>query len=73
MADKNVTRGEMLYEGKAKQVFATDKKDLVLVHFKDDATAFNGEGQIEDKGIINNKLSASFFALLNRPVYRHTL
>jgi len=66
MADKNVARGEMLYEGKAKQVFATDNANLVLIHFKDDATAFNGEkkGQIEDKGIINNKLSASFFRLL---------
>jgi phosphoribosylaminoimidazole-succinocarboxamide synthase len=66
MADKNVVRGEMLYEGKAKQVFATDRNDLVLIHFKDDATAFNGEkkGQIEDKGIINNKLSASFFRLV---------
>jgi phosphoribosylaminoimidazole-succinocarboxamide synthase len=66
MADKNITRGEMLYEGKAKQIFATDKKELVLVHFKDDATAFNGEkkGQIEEKGIINNKLSASFFRLV---------
>jgi phosphoribosylaminoimidazole-succinocarboxamide synthase len=66
MADKNITRGEMLHEGKAKQIFATDKKELVLVHFKDDATAFNGEkkGQIEEKGIVNNKLSASFFRLV---------
>ncbi|MDR2073450.1 MAG: phosphoribosylaminoimidazolesuccinocarboxamide synthase [Spirochaetaceae bacterium] len=59
-------RGNMLYEGKAKQVYAAPNKDLVIIHYKDDATAFNGEkkGQIENKGIINNKLSASFFRLL---------
>ena len=33
---------EMLYEGKAKQVFATENPDIVMVHYKDDATAFNG-------------------------------
>jgi phosphoribosylaminoimidazole-succinocarboxamide synthase len=66
MADKNVAKGKMLYEGKAKQVYETDHADLVLIHYKDDATAFNGEkkGQIEDKGVINNKLSASFFRLI---------
>ncbi|MDR2312942.1 MAG: phosphoribosylaminoimidazolesuccinocarboxamide synthase [Spirochaetaceae bacterium] len=59
-------RGAMLYEGKAKQIYAAPSKDLVIIHYKDDATAFNGEkkGQIENKGIINNKLSASFFRLL---------
>jgi phosphoribosylaminoimidazole-succinocarboxamide synthase len=66
MADKNVEKGAMLYEGKAKQVYGTSNPDLVIIHFKDDATAFNGEkkGLIEDKGVINNKLSASFFRLL---------
>ncbi|MDR2767010.1 MAG: phosphoribosylaminoimidazolesuccinocarboxamide synthase [Treponema sp.] len=66
MADKNVTLGKMLYEGKAKQVFESDSKDLVVIRYKDDATAFNGEkkGQIEEKGIINNKVSASLFRLL---------
>jgi phosphoribosylaminoimidazole-succinocarboxamide synthase len=66
MADKQIELGAMLYEGKAKQVYAAPNKDLVIIHYKDDATAFNGEkkGQIEDKGIINNKLSASFFRLL---------
>jgi phosphoribosylaminoimidazole-succinocarboxamide synthase len=66
MADKNVEKGAMLYEGKAKQVYGTSNGDLVIIHFKDDATAFNGEkkGLIEDKGIINNKLSASFFRLI---------
>jgi phosphoribosylaminoimidazole-succinocarboxamide synthase len=66
MADKNVEKKALLYEGKAKQVYETSNRDLVIIHFKDDATAFNGEkkGLIEDKGIINNKLSASFFRLL---------
>lgn len=59
---------EMLYEGKAKKVFVTDQEGQYLVQYKDDATAFNGEkkGQIEDKGIINNKLSALFFNELEK-------
>lgn len=59
---------EMLYEGKAKKVFVTDQEEQYLVEYKDDATAFNGEkkGQIEDKGIINNKLSALFFKELEK-------
>ncbi len=50
---------EMLYEGKAKQVFATDDDNIVMVHYKDDATAGDGakKGTIKDKGIVNNKLS----------------
>ena len=57
---------EMLYEGKAKQIFTTEKADEVLVYFKDDATAFNGEkkGTIHDKGIFNNRISTFFFELL---------
>ncbi|MDR0599686.1 MAG: phosphoribosylaminoimidazolesuccinocarboxamide synthase [Treponema sp.] len=57
---------KILYSGKAKQVYAAPDKDLVIIHYRDDATAFNGEkrGRIEDKGIINNKLSARFFRLL---------
>ncbi len=49
----------MLYEGKAKQVFSTNDKDVVMVHYKDDATAGDGEkkGSIKDKGIVNNTLS----------------
>jgi len=63
-----VTQGKELYEGKAKKVFATDKDDLVIIHYKDDATAFNGEkkGQIEDKGIMNNRIAAGLFELLAR-------
>jgi phosphoribosylaminoimidazole-succinocarboxamide synthase len=55
-----------LYEGKAKQVFATDDPALVIMHYKDDATAFNGEkkGQIEDKGVLNNRIAAGLFELL---------
>ncbi|WP_425060363.1 Phosphoribosylaminoimidazole-succinocarboxamide synthase [Sporomusa carbonis] len=55
-----------LYEGKAKQIFATDNPDELLVYFKDDATAFNGEkrGTIDNKGILNNKISVFFFNLL---------
>lgn len=65
MPEHKVVRGDMLYEGKAKQVF-TAGDGLVLIHFKDDATAFNGEkkGRIGEKGVINNKLSALFFRFL---------
>ena len=50
---------EMLYEGKAKQVFATDNAGVVMVHYKDDATAGDGakKGTIQDKGVVNNILS----------------
>ena len=50
---------EMLYEGKAKQVFATENPEIVMVHYKDDATAFNGlkKGTIEGKGVINNRVT----------------
>ena len=50
---------EMLYEGKAKQVFATDDPEVVMVHYKDDATAFNGlkKGTITGKGVINNRVT----------------
>jgi len=57
---------EMLYEGKAKKIYATDDKDRVVVYYKDDATAFNGEkkGQIEDKGVMNNAITSALFQLL---------
>ena len=57
---------EMLYEGKAKRVYKTDVKDRYWIEYKDDATAFNGEkkGQILDKGIVNNKMSALLFQML---------
>lgn len=57
---------EMLYEGKAKKVFKTDDSDRYIVEYKDDATAFNGEkkGSIHDKGVVNNKMSALLFKML---------
>ena len=57
---------EQLYEGKAKKVFATDDANLVIVSYKDDATAFNGEkkGTIAGKGAINNVMSNHMFQLL---------
>lgn len=57
---------EMLYEGKAKKIYTTDDKDRVVVYYKDDATAFNGEkkGQIEDKGVMNNAITSALFQLL---------
>jgi phosphoribosylaminoimidazole-succinocarboxamide synthase len=68
MNEVKVTQGKELYEGKAKKIFATDKDDLVIIHYKDDATAFNGEkkGQIEDKGIMNNRIAAGLFELLGQ-------
>jgi len=61
-----MTKGEVIYEGKAKIMYATDNPAQTLVYFKDDATAGNGEkhGVIKDKGIINNKISEYFFKLL---------
>ncbi|HIR32230.1 MAG TPA: phosphoribosylaminoimidazolesuccinocarboxamide synthase [Candidatus Faecousia faecavium] len=52
-------KGKQLYEGKAKKVFATEDPQLLIVSYKDDATAFNGlkKGSIAGKGIINNQMS----------------
>lgn len=54
-----MTKREQLYEGKAKKVFATDDSELLIVSYKDDATAFNGlkKGIIAGKGVINNRMS----------------
>ncbi|GAA0070724.1 phosphoribosylaminoimidazolesuccinocarboxamide synthase [Clostridium sardiniense] len=58
---------EMLYEGKAKQIFRTDKENEVIVHYKDDATAFNGEkkASIDNKGVLNNAITSNIFEMLN--------
>ena len=58
--------GELLYEGKAKRVFASDQPDRVLVEFKNDATAFNAQkrAQLEDKGRLNCQISARLFEAL---------
>ena len=55
----NIEKKEQLYEGKAKKVYATNDPNLVIVDYKDDATAFNGEkkGTITGKGVINNKMT----------------
>ena len=57
---------EMLYEGKAKKVFATEDADKVIVDYKDDATAFNGQkkGTIIGKGVVNNKMTNFLFKKL---------
>ena len=57
---------EFIYEGKAKQVYASDKENLIIIHFKDDATAGNGakKGTIVNKGAINNKITAKIFKML---------
>jgi len=59
---------EQLYEGKAKKVFATEDASVVIVDYKDDATAFNGEkkGTIVGKGAINNVMSNHMFQLLEK-------
>ena len=61
-----MTQMEQIYEGKAKKVYATDDPDCVIVSYKDDATAFNGQkrGTIVGKGVVNNKVSNHFFKLL---------
>ncbi len=57
-----------LYEGKAKKVYATDDPDIVIVDYKDDATAFNGlkKGTIAGKGVINNRMSNMMFRLMEQ-------
>ncbi len=59
---------EMLYEGKAKKVYKTEDANLYVVEYKDDATAFNGlkKGTILDKGVMNNKISAKLFEMLEK-------
>ena len=59
---------EQLYEGKAKKVFATDDPNVVLVDYKDDATAFNGlkKGTIMGKGVINNRVTNFLMKMLEK-------
>jgi len=59
---------ELIYEGKAKKVFRTDDPLLYVQEFKDDATAFNAKkkGTIENKGVVNNKISSALFTLLEK-------
>ncbi len=59
---------EMLYEGKAKKVYATDDENVLLVDYKDDATAFNGlkKGSIQGKGAINNRITNFMMQLMEK-------
>ena len=61
-------KGTQLYEGKAKKVYLTDDPDVLIVAYKDDATAFNGEkkGTIVGKGAINNRMSNYLFKQLEK-------
>jgi len=61
-------KGNILYEGKAKKVYTTDDDNLLIVSYKDDATAFNGvkKGTIADKGIVNNRLTNHLMQLLEK-------
>jgi phosphoribosylaminoimidazole-succinocarboxamide synthase len=54
-----MNKGKKIYEGKAKIIYATNEKDLVIQHFKDDTTAFNAlkKASIEGKGVLNNRIS----------------
>ncbi|GAA0114970.1 phosphoribosylaminoimidazolesuccinocarboxamide synthase [Clostridium senegalense] len=58
---------KLMYEGKAKKIFTSDKEDEVIVYYKDDATAFNGEKKetINSKGILNNSITSKLFEMLN--------
>ena len=60
------TKKDFIYEGKAKQVYATEDPNLVIVYYKDDATAFNAQkrGTVADKGEMNNKISTLIFNYL---------
>ncbi|MFI3306097.1 MAG: phosphoribosylaminoimidazolesuccinocarboxamide synthase [Rikenellaceae bacterium] len=59
---------EMLYEGKAKQVFLTDVEDQIIIHYKDAATAFNNvkKATIDNKGVLNNAISTLIFEQLQK-------
>jgi Phosphoribosylaminoimidazolesuccinocarboxamide (SAICAR) synthase len=60
-------KGKKLYEGKAKIIYASNDKNLVIQHFKDDATAFNNQKKdvIEGKGILNNRISKHILTQLS--------
>ena len=63
----------MLYEGKAKKIFAAENPNEVIIYYKDDATALNGlkKGTIIDKGIMNNQITTFFFELLGNNGISH--
>ena len=61
-------KGKKIYEGKAKIIYATNDKDLVIQYFKDDATAFNNQKKsiIEGKGVLNNRISEHILSNLSQ-------
>ena len=61
-------KGKKLYEGKAKIIYATNEKNLVIQYFKDDATAFNNlkKSKIEGKGVLNNRISEHILSSLGQ-------
>src|SRR5690606_38883019 len=61
-------KGQLLYEGKAKRLYATDEQDILWVEYKDSATAFNGEkkAEIAGKGMLNNKITSLIFERLQK-------
>ena len=61
-------KGKKLYEGKAKIIFASSDKNLVIQHFKDDATAFNNlkKAKVEGKGVLNNRISEYILSNLSQ-------
>jgi len=65
---RNMPAGELLYEGKAKQIYSTANEKEFLMKYKDDATAFDGlkKGIIQNKGIVNNRVSNLLFKLLEK-------
>ena len=68
-------KGKKLYEGKAKIIYASPEKNLVIQHFKDDATAFNNQKKavIDGKGILNNRISEHILTSLNQVGIRNHL
>ena len=62
-----MNKGKKLYEGKAKILYETSDKDLLIQHFKDDATAFNNlkKASVEGKGVLNNRISEHILLSLN--------
>lgn len=68
MGEAIVIKGNLLYEGKAKRLYATENEDVLYVAYKDSATAFNGEkkAEIDGKGILNNKITTILFEQLKK-------
>ena len=63
-----MNKGKKLYEGKAKIIYETNDKNLVIQHFKDDATAFNNlkKASVEGKGVLNNRISEHILTSLSQ-------